>query len=318
MPATYTSIGDETETMMRLTCPNCDAQYQVPDDVVPVEGRDVQCSNCGQTWFQHHRDHMPEAEEAAIAPDAIAPDEETIAPPPPPETPVDDTPQAPLQQAPKQRELDAEVADILQQEAQAEQAARQAARREGLESQPDLGLPNADDADDAERRASEARQRMARMRGEPDPAPEAAKVSEADVNAAAMASRRDLLPDIDEINSTLRTENEGSPAAKDQAQVDGPSQVKRKRGFRRGLMWVLILFVLALLLYIYAPKLAEMVPQLKGPLAAYVAWVDGLRLWLDGQVQTVLRWLDSVASQSGGAATDAPADAATTDTGTDS
>ncbi|MDC0135779.1 zinc-ribbon domain-containing protein, partial [Sulfitobacter sp.] len=31
---------------MRLICPNCDAQYEVPDDVMPVAGRDVQCSNC--------------------------------------------------------------------------------------------------------------------------------------------------------------------------------------------------------------------------------------------------------------------------------
>ncbi|MGJ5621471.1 zinc-ribbon domain-containing protein, partial [Sulfitobacter sp. MF3-043] len=37
---------------MRLICPNCDAQYEV----MPTDGRDVQCSNCGQTWFQHHPD----------------------------------------------------------------------------------------------------------------------------------------------------------------------------------------------------------------------------------------------------------------------
>ncbi|MGB5871974.1 MAG: zinc-ribbon domain-containing protein, partial [Albidovulum sp.] len=37
---------------MRLICPNCDAQYEVEDAVIPDEGRDVQCSNCGTTWFQ--------------------------------------------------------------------------------------------------------------------------------------------------------------------------------------------------------------------------------------------------------------------------
>ncbi|WP_176473812.1 zinc-ribbon domain-containing protein [Actibacterium ureilyticum] len=37
---------------MRLICPNCSAQYEVDDSVIPAEGRDVQCSNCGQTWFQ--------------------------------------------------------------------------------------------------------------------------------------------------------------------------------------------------------------------------------------------------------------------------
>ncbi|MEL6701097.1 MAG: zinc-ribbon domain-containing protein, partial [Pseudomonadota bacterium] len=36
---------------VRLICPNCDAEYEVPDSVIPAEGRDVQCSNCGTTWF---------------------------------------------------------------------------------------------------------------------------------------------------------------------------------------------------------------------------------------------------------------------------
>ena len=42
---------------MRLTCPNCGAQYEVPAEVIPESGRDVQCSNCGDTWFQTHPDH---------------------------------------------------------------------------------------------------------------------------------------------------------------------------------------------------------------------------------------------------------------------
>ncbi|MEA5159843.1 zinc-ribbon domain-containing protein [Cereibacter johrii] len=37
---------------MRLICPNCDAQYEVSDEAIPPEGRDVQCSNCGHGWFQ--------------------------------------------------------------------------------------------------------------------------------------------------------------------------------------------------------------------------------------------------------------------------
>ena len=38
---------------MRLICPNCDAQYEVGEGVIPADGRDVQCSNCGHTWFQY-------------------------------------------------------------------------------------------------------------------------------------------------------------------------------------------------------------------------------------------------------------------------
>jgi predicted Zn finger-like uncharacterized protein len=37
---------------MRLICPNCTAQYEVDASMIPDEGRDVQCSNCGHTWYE--------------------------------------------------------------------------------------------------------------------------------------------------------------------------------------------------------------------------------------------------------------------------
>ncbi len=37
---------------LRLVCPNCTAQYEVDESVIPEAGRDVQCSNCGHTWWQ--------------------------------------------------------------------------------------------------------------------------------------------------------------------------------------------------------------------------------------------------------------------------
>ncbi|MCB1358200.1 MAG: zinc-ribbon domain-containing protein [Maritimibacter sp.] len=48
---------------MRLVCPNCGAQYEVDDRVIPDSGRDVQCSSCGHAWYQ-----MPAGVEAAEAP----------------------------------------------------------------------------------------------------------------------------------------------------------------------------------------------------------------------------------------------------------
>ncbi|MBD3664029.1 zinc-ribbon domain-containing protein [Sulfitobacter aestuariivivens] len=291
---------------MRLTCPNCDAQYEVPDEVMPVSGRDVQCSNCGQTWFQHHPDHMPAEDDQ---------------PPEPPDTPVDDDPgpeqdsaseQEPDEsseqedkapelpsEGPTRRELDPAVANILQQEAETEQQARKKAASDPLESQPDLGLPDTDEADtppteEQERRTAEARQRMARMRGEPEP------MSDAAVTAAAISSRRDLLPDIEEINSTLRSESERGSGPDGQAGFDAPSEVKRRSGFRRGFLLMILLFVLLSLLYIYAPRLSQSVPQLDGLLTSYVAWVDQLRLWLDAQIQGLAQWLDAKASESGG------------------
>lgn len=50
---------------MRLTCPNCGAQYEVPEEAIPEDGRDVQCSNCGDTWFQPSAKAMAQQTNAA-------------------------------------------------------------------------------------------------------------------------------------------------------------------------------------------------------------------------------------------------------------
>lgn len=269
---------------MRLICPNCDAQYEVVDDVIPTEGRDVQCSNCGQTWFQHHPDHMPEVEADSDAPDDLVE---------PDDAPTEDEERAASPEPPR-RELDPSVADILRQEAELESQAR-ASEADRLESQPDLGLDSAESETD--RRAREARERMARMRGE-DPNPE--QVSEAAATAAAIGSRRDLLPDIEEINSTLRSTSDrqsGTPADPSPQNDEAPV---RKSGFRRGFAMMILLAVILGALYVFAPQIAQAVPQVDPYLSAFVAQVDTARSWLDGHVVDLLTWLDATASQGGG------------------
>ena len=274
---------------MRLICPNCDAQYEVPDEVMPADGRDVQCSNCGQTWFQHHPDNaLDENEDSSVDVDAPAPDEEISPPPPPVATPTE----------PERKQLDPAVADILRQEAEAEHEARRKRQSEPLESQPDLGLDNSDSNDSAEtedRRAREAQERMARMRGEPEP------VSDATATAAAISSRRDLLPDIEEINSTLRTgNNRDGSGTENGPHIDAPTTKRRKRGFRTGFLLMVLLFVVLAATYSFAPQIAKAVPQTDPYLSGYVARVDEMRLMLDGYVQTFLTWLDTMASASNG------------------
>lgn len=275
---------------MRLICPNCDAQYEVPDDVLPVSGRDVQCSNCGQTWFQHHPDQTPD--EGTEAQDHPAPDEET-APPPHPAPPT-----------PQRKQLDPAVADILRQEAEAEKEARKANQRGSIESQPDLGMDFADPGPEAasERRAREARERMARLRGDPqikdDPSQSNAATNAA---SATIGSRRDLLPDIEEINSTLRSGNARSVSGADamDLEIEAPTFQRARRGFRVGFLTVILVFVILAVIYVAAPRLSTSVPALQAPLSTYVSLIDQLRLWLDTTLQTLLRFLDSVANESG-------------------
>ena len=268
--------------IMRLICPNCGAQYEVPTEVIPTEGRDVQCSACSNTWFQAHPDH-----DTALADEVDRPSVEPVAPPPEPE------PQ-PEMPARERRALDPNVSDVLRQQAEFEANARAAEHGGALESQPELGLEGQRE-DEGERRAREARERMARMRGEPVPA----EVAVAAVTATA-GSRRDLLPDIEEINSTLRSSGERRrPAEATDADLPGTTpKVRRKgQGFRRGFFGMMLLAVLAVGAYVFGPKISEMVPAAEPIVAQYSSAIESARSWLGSSVERGLGWLDQMASE---------------------
>lgn len=344
---------------MRLSCPNCGAQYEVPDEVIPVAGRDVQCSNCGDTWFQKHKDSPDDDMAAPIGDDGGDDDgdfdqdasdstidgpqhdlsgdasgDETIAQNPD-ETDVEtydqiestgeadqmvdpavtddahdaddarkiddvhdaEDDQAP-QKGPQRQTLDPAISEVLREEAAREAAARASEGSNGLESQPDLGLgePEVDSEGGAAMRAQEARLRMARMRGEPDPLSNTRGETgvEAAVGAAVASSRRDLLPDIEEINSTLRSTKDRRAASdsQDPASPESLPQRRRRRGFRRGFLLVFLLMVGLVLIYANAPFIAEKIPQLDAALSLYVEKVNLARLWLDAKMSAVLVWLN--------------------------
>jgi predicted Zn finger-like uncharacterized protein len=281
---------------MRLTCPNCGAQYEVPDEVIPVDGRDVQCSNCGDTWFQAHPDHpvIPEPEpeipvsdrdlRAAIGGHNLIPDEdaesEFVSETDPPDT--GDAP--PPHPEPARPALDGSVRDVLREEAEREAELR-AAEAGGLESQPELGLDSGDDvtkrAEDVTRRAGEARARMARLRGDPVPDQIPAPGMPDDPDAAE--SRRGLLPDIEEINSTLKSDNAIVAHTASGPRTEAVAG-RRRGGFSRGFAISMLLVAGLLLIYANAPKIARAVPQVDPALNAYVAGVDSARLWLDTRI----------------------------------
>ena len=338
---------------MRLTCPNCDAKYEVPEDAIPEGGRDVQCSNCGHGWFQSRPEAEIAAEEEAAlfgddlpapaaaegpAEDAAAavaravtaveapPAEATAEPaaePPGDESPsLDDAPAAaapvvasvavsddtgaalaallkeavaapaaaaapvvpPAEAspepapagAPPRRELDDSVLSILREEAEREEEARrvevrktgamQAEADSQMQVQPDLGV----DAAGVTGALTATQRRLAMLKGEdPDaPPPEPPRP----------AARRDLLPDVEEINSTLQPGEGGDP----DAEIDAlPDLTRGRSSFRSGFFLVFLLFIVAAVVYVAAQRLAAQFPALEGALTGYVAFVDGLRLWLN-------------------------------------
>lgn len=290
---------------MRIGCPNCDALYEVDDNAIPPGGRDVQCSNCGHGWFQRH----PEAEAEAAAeaevfgsplpaPPPIAPP--PIDPPPAPEpsppaeaepeplaasepaaeAPSGETEAVAAPTAPPRRALDESLLAVLREEAAREIEARRRDEARLLETQPDLGLP-------------EAGPRRAEPAAEPAGTPGAGTMPP---GTGERSQRRDLLPDIEEINSTLRpgAEERGEAAAAEAAE-----QQARKSGFRSGFVTIVAVFAVLVLLYVLAPRLASAVPALTGALDAYVGAVDGLRIWLDGLMQSATGAVRGVSGQGG-------------------
>ncbi|MFN6979036.1 MAG: zinc-ribbon domain-containing protein, partial [Gemmobacter sp.] len=158
---------------MRIICPNCDAQYEVEDRLIPETGRDVQCSNCGHGWYQYPPGFEPEDEA------------EDDLPPPGEPTPAMARPP-----------LDDSLRAILREEAEREASVRAAEVRArgraaaSVEVQPDLGLAG-----------------PARPAGVTAPHP-ATVIEPLD---PPQASPRTLLPDVERINSTLTAD--APPAA---------------------------------------------------------------------------------------------------------
>lgn len=214
---------------MRLHCPNCRAQYEVPDTAIPPEGRDVECSNCGHSWFQ-----APVLAEDS----ALVLDEDMSVPPAAP--------------PPRPRKLDPALEDVLREEAERETRAR-AEESNPLESQPELGL-----------------EQPTRQRRD--------------------TTRNDPFPDVEEINSTLRSASErrGLQAKEDQHSVDRKEptpvaqsdEISKPSHLKAGVLWGLALVIVAALIYTNASSIARDMPGLEQPLAAYSDFVDDIRLWV--------------------------------------
>lgn len=305
---------------MRLTCPNCGAEYEVPDEVIPTAGRDVQCSNCGDTWFQQHPAALPDEDETLdedmVSPDPVPPEEPPAPAPDEPEEvedPYDGEPE-PVEEwdeedddpaegedwdedddydeeeddplpatqptRPARRPLDPAVQSILREEAALADRARSG---ENLESQPELGLGDPD---------------------RPAPTPPSPPIkqkrpdrpkAESDTPEETGSSRRNLLPDIEEINSTLRRKGDG-PRSSDLVE-DEEVPAERRRGFRSGFLMAIVAIVLCAIVYLQAPRLAQSVPSLAGPLTSYVNMVNRGRVWLDENAQALAEKLDAMSAE---------------------
>ena len=216
---------------------------------------------------------MPAAGLAAAAMAAAA---HADTPEPPPARPENEL---------RRRSIDEAVLSVLREEAEREVRARRA-ETPGLESQAELPLatPPRRERPAPPPEAADATERGATLRGE-DPE------LEAEIAAANRPPRRELLPDIEEINSTLRATSERGREA---AAVDAPETLRRRRsGFRLGFGLSLGLVLILLSVYLGAPRIAAQLPGAAPALASYVGAVDRGRIWLDRTVATRIESLST-------------------------
>ena len=115
---------------------------------------------------------------------------------------------------------------------------------------------------------------MARLRGE-QALPTA---------SSASAARRDLLPDIEEINSSLRSTAE---RGKEPGTLEDVAPARRS-SFRTGFALMIILAAIGLAIYTFAGDIALRFPQTESYLTAYVEAVNEMRLWLDLKMQDIM------------------------------
>ena len=92
---------------MRLVCPNCKANYEVPRHAVPIGGREVKCASCGHSWFQTRTKKSNDGE-------LIEPENEVI---------KQDTEEV-MSATSNQKKIDPSVIKILKEEAKREIQAR--------------------------------------------------------------------------------------------------------------------------------------------------------------------------------------------------
>ncbi|MGL4239314.1 hypothetical protein [Tabrizicola sp.] len=160
--------------------------------------------------------------------------------------------------------VDESVLAILREEAEREAHARKADGKP-LETQTDLGL---DAAVPAGKKAAAPAKKF--------------EVVSSDDSDTKPSARRTLLPDVEEINSTLRpaeqTEEQGAEAV--------PVAAEGRSSFRSGFLLVLTIAILGAAVYGSADMLARMIPALAGPLESYVSFINGLRLQVDGLMQS--------------------------------
>lgn len=265
---------------MRLVCPNCSARYEVPENVIPKNGRDVECSSCGHTWFENHPGKATATPSVTPVPPLSAPNEDDEL-----QAALNDPLPEPTRPAANKAKIDPALSEVLKEEVAREMQAR---KGNTLESQPELGLE-----DNFAALPSVAPTRPKAPSSTDDELHELETLYKQGIKDIP-AKRRELLPDIEEINSTLTSTRSRTEHRSYETSL--PQDQRKPRRFR-GFVFGLLIIAIATALYVYAGEFGQAMPAAQPYLDAYVTQVDYARAWLDTVTQNAILWLESQAAK---------------------
>ncbi len=293
------------DAAMRLKCPGCGALYEVDDDAIPPEGREVMCAGCGTTWFQTR------PEPAVSSP----PGSEALPPAP------EGAEEAPEEQAPPapsaSHRISPETLRILREEVEIA-----ASLRKGVSEEKEAEGVVRRSAEDAAppSRSADTDSTSGHMAPPPpdrpvEKAPPDEEVVIEEGASPGLARRRRGRRLIDEMASghggtppgampavAEGAASGGGPPAGTGTAGAGPAQARRafaaideeggpetREGHlgRAGFWFGVMLVGLAAAIYLLAPRISAAVPDLGAPLERYVATIDAARLWLDAHVRSL-------------------------------
>ncbi len=288
---------------MRLICPNCGAQYEIDESIIPAKGRDLQCSNCGTTWFEPGKERV--ANQSIVSAENVEFSEGRI---------------NPVQEPGRATTTKAESGlNILREEA--EQETRLRAREvDGAEIQPDI-VPIQSPEDEQRSQLEDNKIRPRRPKAfqnnsmqytaqdtmmtaslSPNEYPEDETEDQDSPQDEAVeqkaTSRRDLLPDIEEINSTLEPDERSlsdMDMDMDDAELEVLNEAKGSRSARFGFGLVVVLGIITVGLYVLTPNIVGVLPATERFLDSFGMLIDSARLYINTSVDDIVNRLGNAA-----------------------
>jgi len=272
--------GRRIDRHMRLTCSKCEAIYEIDDTVIPGSGREVRCGDCGWTWRQ--TPVPPERAGTAGSPRAM-----------PDRPPEEDDPQP----KPKPTGPGAEVIRVLREEAERETRARR------TEAEATAAMV-CDPGDALDAGAPEVPARPPRT-GKAGPARYGESNGNADLPGTGWnhirpaprppngrnRSPNDIIGSGDRTLSAHPADpagwNRKSRPDRYRGQIAYDSRTGRVKGTWLSVFMILTALV-AVLVYSFAPRILQSLPQAEPQLIAYVELVNELRPRIKGSIEAVI------------------------------